>query len=1056
MSFHSLDVYAKVAGQQMSEAEALALFKERFGEQKMNSALYQRVYQYDTPILKEHQLFGEQILMGVTHCALALEAAKFYYPDKQLLEIRKMMFFDAIKVYASEAVTVTLKTTDNGDHISFKSEYLKADSKDAILSASGEYLFGPRTSVSMPPTVTIQDLKSQTSGPLEGEVFYHNQNNYGPGLFTVRRVYPQASGVLGEIQLTEIMQAETSEYYIHPALIDGGYVTSLFAAGLEHLGKDTWVPMLIKRIRILDAVPRHCYCQATVLTKNQEIIVTDNCFYTPEGKPVMVLEGFSTKRVPSEEALGINKSTAPVKKTFTPAPPSPVAPNTSSQRLPELIEQYVIRNLKQLLKDRKQKLDLKKNFMDLGADSNGLIEVAQSMEREVGLELYPTLFFEYQNVKELSAYFYEEHRVKFAEFFRRSGALDEHSAPPQKPMVETQGPSVQPAETQASSVQLKPARPVSTPEDDEIHDIAVIGMAGRVAGSDNLQDFWYDLRASKDLVTEIPPDHWDYRPWFDERRNMPNKTYSKWGSFIKDIDKFDPSFFDVSRWEADWMDPQLRLYLEVVQETIEDAGYGADIYGTDTGVYTGVCFHEYWDEIVRDQTPLTSYEHVSSVMSMLSCRISYAYDLQGGSIPLDNACASSLTAMHLACRALQRKECGMAVVGGLNALLSPLHYVYFSQLSALSPTGRCHAFDKAADGYVPGEGVLALLLKPLPKAIQDGDNIHVVIKGSAVNHVGRSNNPAAPRPELQTKVILKAWEDAGIEPETITYLEAHGTGTELGDPIEVNALKKAFAGHTKQVAFCELGSAKAHIGHLEGAAGVASVIKVILSMQHGQIPAMPNFQELNPYVRLENSPFNITLSLKNWAPPDGQLRRAGVSSFGMTGNNAHMVLEEFPRKPVSSSFKEGIFILSAKTEERLQAYALKFKNYLEQGENIPAWQDCIYTLQVGREHFDYRLAIVCSSYEELKVALEAYLQKTENFNGLYHYAADTPPVTMGESNEDQEYFRSLAQANNFKQLASLWASGATIDWKSFADSSTTRVLAHLSICIGNLLASKEH
>ena len=401
--------------------------------------------------------------------------------------------------------------------------------------------------------------------------------------------------------------------------------------------------------------------------------------------------------------------------------------------------------------------------------------------------------------------------------------------------------------------------------------------------------------------------------------------------------------------------------MEVAYGAAEDAGYSTHLRGGRIGVYAGACFQEYWDEIIRNKIALTGHEHTSSYRSSIATHVSYGLDLQGPSVPVDSACASSLTALHLACQALRAGDCDMAFACGTNLLISPLQFVYFSRIQAMSPSGRCHTFDRRADGFIPGEGAVALLLKPLAQAERDGDNIHAVIRGSAINHTGRSPNPTAPRPELQTQVLRAAWNNAGILPEQLSYLECHGTGTQLGDPIEINAIKKAFGDAAAAPGSCVLGSAKAHIGHLEGAAGLAGVVKVVQSMKHRTVPRMPEFEELNPMIKLEGSPFRINRETEAWPAGSGP-RLAGVSGFGMTGNGAHVVVEEYVRPPVVDAAASGpqVVILSAKNEAQLRAQARRLRDVLEREPRGLRLADVACTLQVGREAFEERLGFVAA------------------------------------------------------------------------------------------------
>lgn len=694
---------------------------------------------------------------------------------------------------------------------------------------------------------------------------------------------------------------------------------------------------------------------------------------------------------------------------------------TPTTDLGSSIKRFLAERVAPMLECSPEAVSVNRPFLELGADSSKLIGIVDAIEKEVGIELYPTLFFEYQNILELSGYLEAEHREKFTAFFTRRGPVPELVSPRKEARTEVQGLEV-------DTERNEPLRIVEGSGDSKARtkDIAVIGMAGRFAQSPDLRTFWRHLRDRTNLITEVPQDHWDYRPWFDPKQQTTDRTYCKWGSFLPDVDKFDPLFFHMSPPEADFTDPQLRMLLEVMYETVEDAGYGSKIWGSNTGLYLGVCFREYWDEIVRLGVPISGMAGVSSALSFVANRPSYFFDLRGPSIPVDDACSSSLVALHLACRALQTGDCEMAFAAGTNLLLSPLHYVYFSAIGALSPTGRCHTFDAAADGYVPGEGIAALLLKPLEAALRDGDQIHAVIKGSALNHGGRANNPTSPRTLLQTAVVQSAWKDAGISPETVGYIEAHGTGTLIGDPIETEALKKAFKPFTDKKGTCAIGSVKANIGHTEGTAGVAGVIKAILCMKHGFIPAMPEFKELNPYLKLENSPLYVNREGREWSEPAGHPRRAGISAFAMGGAYAHVVVEEYPNAaPRAGTTKPGLFVLSATSADRLRAYAKRFEEYLDKSATEISLADLCLTLQMGRQHHEHRLAVAGRSVEEIAELLRLFCDGKVDDRVLVGRAAENKPTAVSLIPE--------ASMDGLRKAGRAWVEGAGIDWRELRD-----------------------
>ncbi|GAX59134.1 polyketide synthase of type I [Candidatus Scalindua japonica] len=382
----------------------------------------------------------------------------------------------------------------------------------------------------------------------------------------------------------------------------------------------------------------------------------------------------------------------------------------------------------------------------------------------------------------------------------------------------------------------------------------------------------------------------------------------------------------------------------------------------------------------------------------------------------------------------------MAFVGSANLLLSPLHYLWLCELGVLSPTGRCHTLGADADGYVPGEGVASLLLKPLQKAIQDNDNIHAVIKGTSVNHGGRAGSPTAPRTKQQTEVFVNAWKAANINPENITYLEAHGTGTEVGDQVEVKALRNAFKQFTKKTGFCCIGSAKAHIGHTEGAAGITGVMKAILSLKNRTIPAMPNFENLNPSIKLDDSPFFINSNRKpqKWEDGDGNPLFVGINSFGVGGAYAHVVLEEFKMNGAEitcnniDSDKDEIILFSAKTEEQLKNSAKRFKNYIEEtirSDNTNL-RDIAYTLQVGREFFQERLAVIVKSKDELVRKLGGFLDNKEGVVGLLRgNSRKNKDLNTHSSAEQESSVITSMQTGQLIEVANLWVNGLRINWQ---------------------------
>nr|VFJ59819.1 MAG: Acyl transferase domain-containing protein [Candidatus Kentron sp. DK] len=522
--------------------------------------------------------------------------------------------------------------------------------------------------------------------------------------------------------------------------------------------------------------------------------------------------------------------------------------------------------------------------------------------------------------------------------------------------------------------------------------IAIIGMGCRFPGAANPEAYWRLLQGGIDAVTEIPRERWDMDAWFDPDPEIPGKTYTRRGGFLPDIDRFEPGFFGISPREAVDMDPQQRLLLEVAWEALEDAGQAPEgLAESPVGVFVGITANDYGGSMLFGRPEdISPYTASGSMLCIAAGRVSYVLGLQGPTLALDTACSSSLVAIHLACQSLRAGESELAVAGGVNLITAAESMVVASKIQALSPDGRCKTFDASGDGFGRGEGCGVVVLKRLSKAMADGDNILAVIRGSAIKHDGPSSALTVPNELSQEKVIREALENSGITPEKISYVEAHGTGTSLGDPIEVGALGAVFAENHSPDSPLTIGSVKTNFGHLEAAAGIAGLMKVVLALQHEQIPPHLHFKEPNPHIDWERLPFRVPVAGQPW--PRGEARRiAGVSSFGMSGTNAHVVLEEAPvvgwdepanpNEGVSPGDSVGVrsspqptvpmaperplhlLTLSAKSEAALRALADNYAIWLEAHPEVPLADVC-FTAYTGRSHFEHRLAVAAGSPEE--------------------------------------------------------------------------------------------
>lgn len=535
----------------------------------------------------------------------------------------------------------------------------------------------------------------------------------------------------------------------------------------------------------------------------------------------------------------------------------------------------------------------------------------------------------------------------------------------------------------------------------------------RLPGADSLDAFWAHLAEGRSLITEVSPRRWDAR----QLRGNPakeNKTNSIWGGFLADADQFDAAFFNVSPREAAWMDPQQRFALEMAWHAIEDAGLrAAALAGSRTGVFMGVCHWDYAELIEKHLTLLDAYTPTGIAFSVIANRVSHFFDLRGPSVTNDTACAASLVSIHDAVRALHSGDCDMALAGGVNLAWSPNHFIAFAKSGMLSKDGKAKAFDARADGYVRGEGGAMLLLKRLDQARADGDPIHAVIRGIGTNHGGRTSSLTVTNPNAQADLIAEVHRDADISPGTISYIEAHGPGTPLGDPIEIAGLKAAFrqrkseTGAAPEPGTCGIGSVKTNIGHLEGAAGVAGVIKVLAAMRNDALPPNAGFETLNPLIDLAGTPFRIQAETTPWPRVAGRPRRAGVSSFGFGGTNAHAVIEDAEALKSAPGQSHGTLVvpLSARSNEALQNYARALRELLDRKPGF-VLADLALTFQVGREPMASRVAFVVGEIDELRDTLNAYIEG----------AADSRVRLPGPGAAEADPWRS----------ADLWVGGAEV------------------------------
>jgi len=585
----------------------------------------------------------------------------------------------------------------------------------------------------------------------------------------------------------------------------------------------------------------------------------------------------------------------------------------------------------------------------------------------------------------------------------------------------------------AVTTKFDTTRPFSG-ESDAAEPIAIIGVHGYYPHSANLYDYWDNLKQGSNLIDVVSPTRWNFEEFYDPdpAAALDGRIYCKWGGFLDDYDKFDAQFFNLSTEEARVTDPQERLFLESVWAAIENAGYTRESLkmrfpkarSADVGVFVGVTTNSYhlW---APEEHSRGNFVCPSAMPWSIANRVSYFFDFNGPSMPVDTACSSSLVALHLACESLRGRECQVAIAGGVNLYLHPSKYQSLCRGRMLSLDGKCHSYGAGADGFVPGEGVGTVVLKPLSRAIADQDHIYAVILGSAFDHSGRSNGYSAPNPNSQANLISRILEKAHVHPETIGYVEGHGTGTQLGDSIEIAALTKAFRKQTTKTGFCPIGSVKANIGHSESAAGMASLAKVIMQMKHQRLAPSIHSDEVNPNIEFRESPFYLQHGFSEWVSP--LPRRALINSFGAGGVNACLIVEEYRNTSLTQDARAAgpcVFTVSAKNEERLREYVHRLLVHLRSEPDVDLANLC-YTLQVGREAMEERLALVVSNVNELIDRLSEWSRRQSS-----------PDVYRGSAGPRRGSSRpsKVAQANlrgqNLRELASMWAAGEDVKWES--------------------------
>jgi acyl transferase domain-containing protein len=619
-------------------------------------------------------------------------------------------------------------------------------------------------------------------------------------------------------------------------------------------------------------------------------------------------------------------------------------------------------------------------FFDLGMDSLMAVELRRRVEQAVGRQLPATLAMDYPRLSDVVDYL-------LSDVLHLS----------------------QPTRTDSGANAGVLPDPVTTTHPDG--QIAIVAMACHFPGAADPDAFWEVLSGGVDAIREIPDDRFDIDEFYDPDPEIPGKIYSRFGGYLDGIDGFDPEFFGISPREAVWIDPQQRLMLETAWESLERAGYSpAALRGSRSGIFVGVAANEYSHLLSADSVEnIEAHFITGNALNAISGRVAFALGFEGPAVAVDTACSSSLVAVHQACQALRSGDCDLALAGGVNVLLSPVSIIAASRARMLSPGGRCKTFDAGADGYVRSEGCGILVLKRLSDAVREGDRVCAIIPGSAVNQDGASSGLTVPNGGAQQRLISTALARAGLNGRDVDYLEAHGTGTALGDPIEVLAAGAVYGAGRNADRPLLIGSVKTNIGHLESAAGVAGLIKVVLSLQNEMLPQNLHFEQPSPHIPWESLPVRVVDKAVPWQP-NGRPRRAGISSFGFTGTNAHVLIEEAPTTSASAGQSSSnsaagalpagsdardepvhVLPLSARSPQALTALAQRYESWLNAHPTADIADVC-FTAGAGRSHFEHRAALVVDSAQGACAAL-ADLAENRLRPGVVRGECADPPTT---------------------------------------------------------------
>lgn len=1007
------------------------------------------------PIVSVHRVHGLKILPGLAYIDMVYQHFRRDGHDFAGLELRKLAIHQPMVLPGSEDILVEMQVLEvrsgvwqieihatrqqDGRPVGERARYAVAEMHRSRTS------FGPDEDAPAPPAQRQAKATDAIYSSFRERGLAHD------GFMQVQgQAFSSATHAFADVALGDEASADRNKYMFHPALLDGG-VTCVAGAlpGLESspeapaassMPSGLYLPLSYDSFRAVALIRDRCTARIrhdTVRQRKELFLVTVD-FLDASGRKVAELRDLALKRLRTSDAIAHSPAAGARDTQRSPSPPSieaaqPVEPSVAATDTRSFLRDFIASAIARRVSLPASKIDADAGYYEMGLDSAGLLELVHSFETHLGISLPPTLLFEYATINELTDHLLQTYAEQLGSLTGTTSELRVATAAAfvQEPKFETE-----------------PEHPART------QDLAVIGMAGRFAQANNIVELWRNLKEGRDCIVPIPPERWDWHT-FDDLMAAGTKV-SRWGGFVADADCFDARFFRVTPRDAENIDPQERLFLEASWEAIEDAGYtpktllaprGAS-KRRDVGVFAGLMHRDY---LVWQSQRLAAGEVQPILMSSatIANRVSYFCNFHGPSVVVDTQCSSSLTAIHMAAESVRHGECEVALAGGVNLSLHPGKYITYALLGLHSSDGRCRTFGEGGDGYVAAEGVGVVVLKPLARAVAEDDHIYAVIKASTANHVGTVSGISVPSAVAQADLIVRCLASAKVDPASISYIEAHGTGTSLGDPIEIEGLSKAFR-DSKNAGDCAIGSIKSNIGHAEGAAGVSGLIKLALQLRHATLVPSLHGDAPNPHIDWERTPFVVQRRLEPWRRPmmsvDGQPReiprRGAVSSFGASGANVHVVMEEYvaPEPATGYAGIPAIVPLSAQSPEQLKTYARRLLDRLLE----PAVEVAVdlhriaRTLQVGRVELNVRAAIVADDIDELRLVLEHYLRDDAS-SGRW-FGGDAKSENGALPDADAGFVRQCLAEAQLGRVAQRWVAGAAVEWQALYEAAPPRRL----------------